>query len=68
MELLRKAHAEAATKLTRAERVEWMRRGMHVFRRAGRRWTAALSPTQIARSREQVATYQRSRSLPSNKR
>lgn len=56
---LRKAHAEAATKLTCDERLEWVRRGMRVFRRAGRRWTAALSPTQLARSRDQVDAFKR---------
>jgi hypothetical protein len=54
---LRKAHAEAATKLTRERRLEWLRRGMLVFRRAGRRWTAALSHAQLARSRDQVTAY-----------
>jgi hypothetical protein len=57
MDTVRKAHAEAATKLRRADRLEWIRRGMHVFRRPGRRWTAALTPAQITRARAQVEAY-----------
>ena len=52
-----KAHAEAATKLTRDDRLRWIRRGMHVFRRPGRRWTAALTPRQIAAAKDQFASF-----------
>ena len=58
MLLLRKAHLEAATKLTRAERAIWAQRGMHVFRRPGRRWTPALTAGEIRRAKEQVATHE----------
>jgi len=57
MRILRKAYAEAATKLIRADRLRWLRLGMRVYRRAGRRWTAALTPSQIARADEQVAIH-----------
>jgi hypothetical protein len=48
-----KVAAEAASKLTRAERRRWVMSGMHVVRRPGRRWTAALTPRQIAAARDQ---------------
>jgi len=67
MVLLRKAHAEAATKLTRAERLEWLRRGMHVFGRPGRRWTAAFSEADLRRSHDQVAVYEASGSSPNER-
>lgn len=57
MGIVTKALAEAATKLTRAERVLWIQRGAHVFRRPGRRWTAALTDGQIATARAQYAEY-----------
>lgn len=57
MLLLGTVYAEAATKMGRAERLEWVRHGMRVFRRAGRRWTAALTPAQLARSRDQLDAY-----------
>ena len=56
--LLRKAHLEAATKLTRSERMTWARLGMPVFRRPGRRWMPALTPGEVRRAKEQVATHQ----------
>lgn len=56
--LLRKAHLEAATKLARSERVTWVRRGMHVFRRPGRRWMPALTPGEVQRAKEQVAAHE----------
>jgi hypothetical protein len=58
MRVLNKAHAEAATKLSRVQRQLWVERGMHVVRRPGRRWTAALTPRQIAAAKDQVATVQ----------
>jgi hypothetical protein len=58
MRVLKKAHAEAVTKLTRVQRQLWVERGMHVVRRPGRRWTAALTPRQIAAANDQVATVQ----------
>lgn len=48
--------AEAAGKLSRAERMEWMRQGLLVYRREGRRWTAALTDGEVAKAREQVRT------------
>jgi hypothetical protein len=57
MRHITKASAEAATKLTRDERLLWIRRGMHVFRRPGRRWTAALTPRQVAVAKDQVASF-----------
>ena len=65
---LRKAYAEAATKLSRDERLNWVRLGMQVFLRPGRRWTAALSRAEQGRSREQLVAFQRSQTLPSNTR
>lgn len=58
MESYVKAQAEAATKLSKAERLVWISRGAHVFRRPGRRWTAAITEGQIQRAREQLADYQ----------
>ena len=58
MTLVRRAHLEAATKLTRDERVIWARRGMHIFRRPGRRWMAALTRGEIRRAREQVEAHE----------
>ena len=58
MTLVRKAHLEAATKLTRDERVIWARRGMHVFRRPGRRWMPALTAGEIRRAKEQVQAHE----------
>jgi len=60
MVILSKGHAEAATKLSKLARLEWVRRGMHVFRRPGRRWTAALTTGQVARALAQVAAYEES--------
>jgi hypothetical protein len=57
----KKARAEAATKLSRATRLAWIHRGINVIRRHGRRWTAATTPNQIIRAREQVATYNSAR-------
>jgi hypothetical protein len=59
MLIVRKAHAEAATKLAKSRRLDWIRRGMHVFRRPGRRWTGALTPGQIARAAEQRNVHAR---------
>jgi hypothetical protein len=59
MRILRKALAEVATKLVREERRRWVRLGMHTVRRPGRRWTAALTPRQIAAAADQVAIEQR---------
>ena len=56
--LLRKAHLEAATKLARSERATWVRLGMHVFRRPGRRWMPALTPGEVRRAKAQVATHE----------
>jgi hypothetical protein len=53
MVLLQKVYAEAATKVTRVERLEWLRCGMHVFRLLGRRWMPALSATEVRRSKDQ---------------
>ena len=46
--------AEAASRLSRDERRRWIVAGMHVVRKPGNRWTAALTPRQIAASREQL--------------
>ena len=46
--------AEAASKLSREERRRWITAGMHVVRKPGNRWTAALTPRQIAESHEQL--------------
>ena len=51
--------AEAASKLTREERRRWVVSGMHVVRRPGRRWTAALTPRQIAAARDQLEGQER---------
>ena len=58
MILLRRAQLEAATKLTRPERALWAQRGMHIFRRPGRRWMPALTPGEIRRAKEQVTAHQ----------
>ncbi len=58
MEALAKGWAEAVHELRRPERVRWLALGGHIVRRPGRhRWRAALSPREIAISREQVARY-----------
>lgn len=54
-----RARAEAASKLTREERRRWVASGMHVVRRPGRRWTAALTPRQIAAARDQRESQER---------
>ena len=58
MTLLRKAHLEAATKLTRDQRAIWARLGMHIFRRPGRRWMPALRAGEIRRAKEQVEAHE----------
>jgi len=58
MMLLRRAHLEAASKLTREERVIWARRGMHILRRPGRRWMPALRPGEIRRAKQQVEAHE----------
>jgi len=55
--LLRRADLEAGTKLKQQERVKWARLGMHIFRRPGRRWTAALTPGEIRRAKEQLEAH-----------
>lgn len=59
MLILKKALAEAATKLARDERRRWVQLGMHTVRRPGRRWKAALTPRQIAAAKDQVAITRR---------
>ncbi len=50
--------AEAATKLSAAERIEWTAKGLHVVRGVGRkRWTAAMSARAIEESGRQVAEF-----------
>jgi hypothetical protein len=55
-----KAEAEAASKLTKAERLLWMRAGALVLRRPGRRWIAALTAGQRAQATEQLVSFRRS--------
>ena len=53
--------AEAATKLSSAERMEWIAKGLHVLRGVGRRkWTVAMSDREIEESGRQVAEFKES--------
>ena len=57
MRSLAKGYAEAAPKLSPADRVTWLAAGGHIVRKAGRRWTAAISTREIALAQEQLARY-----------
>ena len=52
-----KVWAEAATKLDDHGRVQWLRKGAHVYERLGRRWTPALTDGEVRRAREQWPPY-----------
>jgi len=56
MEELSFVQAEGATKLRKAERVEWAARGKRVVRERGR-WTPARTERARARAAEQRATF-----------
>ena len=68
MQRLVKAEAEAATKLASIDRIIWAARGLHVYLRTGRRWRAALSVSEIARAREQLAHYRQRMAGPPRQR
>ena len=65
MRPLAKGYAEAATKLTPAERVRWLAAGGQILRRLGRRWKAAITPREVALAREQLAQHQADRASAS---
>ena len=61
MTVLTFIQAEAATKLTAGDRLEWIAKGLHVVRGAGRRrWTAAMTDRAIEESGRQVAAVNES--------
>jgi hypothetical protein len=52
-----KGYAEAASKLSRARRVEWLAAGGLIMRRPGRKWKAAFTAREIAEAREQLRRH-----------